>query len=58
MPVILAPEDYATWLRTDQTTEWLLPLLKPFSADQMDAYPVSKLVNNPRNQGEKLIEPA
>jgi putative SOS response-associated peptidase YedK len=21
MPVILAPEDYATWLRTDQTTE-------------------------------------
>jgi putative SOS response-associated peptidase YedK len=57
MPVILSPEDYATWLNAAPTTELLLPLLKPFSADQMEAYPVSKLVNNPRNQGEQLIEP-
>jgi putative SOS response-associated peptidase YedK len=58
MPVILPPEDYSTWLNATPTTELLLPLLKPFSADQMEAYPVSKSVNNPRNQGEQLIEPA
>ena len=57
MPVILEPKDYATWLNAAPTTELLLPLLKPLSADQMEAYRVSKSVNNPRNQGEKLIEP-
>ena len=58
MPVILAPEDYGTWLNPAPTTELLLPLLKPFSGNQMEACPVSKLVNNPRNQGQELIEPA
>ncbi len=58
MPVILAPNDYATWLNMDEQPELLTALLKPFPPDQMEAYPISKLVNNPRNQGEKLIEPA
>jgi putative SOS response-associated peptidase YedK len=58
MPVILAPSDYATWLKMDEKPEMLTALLKPFPPDQMEAYPISKLVNNPRNQGEKLIEPA
>jgi len=58
MPVILAPYDYATWLKMDEKPEMLTALLKPFPPDQMEAYPISKLVNNPRNQGEKLIEPA
>jgi putative SOS response-associated peptidase YedK len=42
----------------DEKPEMLTALLKPFPPDQMEAYPISKLVNNPRNQGEKLIEPA
>jgi putative SOS response-associated peptidase YedK len=33
-------------------------LLKPFTVDEMAAYPISTYVNNPRNQGPKCIEPA
>ncbi|MFL5245768.1 MAG: SOS response-associated peptidase [Gemmataceae bacterium] len=58
MPVILAPSDYATWLEGNGKPDALASLLKPFPSSQMEAYPISKLVNNPRNQGEKLIEPA
>jgi putative SOS response-associated peptidase YedK len=58
MPVILAPEDYAIWLKSDASSDVLLHLLKPFPTDPMEAYPVSTLVNNPRNQGSKLIEPS
>jgi putative SOS response-associated peptidase YedK len=45
MPVILNPEDYDQWLAL-QTPENLQALLKPFPADQMLAYPVSKRMNN------------
>jgi putative SOS response-associated peptidase YedK len=47
MPVILNPADYDQWLDWQtQDTEALQALLKPFLADQMLAYPVSKRVNN------------
>jgi putative SOS response-associated peptidase YedK len=50
MPVILHPEDYATWLdRTNQKAEGLAHLLRPFPAASMSAHPVSPLVNNPQN---------
>jgi putative SOS response-associated peptidase YedK len=58
MPVILAANDYVTWLQADQKPDKLLSLLRPFPFEKMEAFPISKLVNNPRNQGEKLIEPA
>ncbi|MFL5244106.1 MAG: SOS response-associated peptidase [Gemmataceae bacterium] len=58
MPVILAPNDYATWLKADGKPDALVSLLNPFPADLMEANAVSKAVNSPRNQGEKLIEPA
>lgn len=51
MPVIIAPEDYDAWLEDGGQD-----LLRP-SAGEMDAYPVSSRVNNPRNQGEALIQP-
>jgi putative SOS response-associated peptidase YedK len=56
MPVILAPESYSTWLGTDASGDTLQGLLRPFPADQMEAYPVSTMVNSPVNQGERLIE--
>ena len=58
MPVILHPRDYAKWLDPSaQTPDQLLPLLKPFPADKMDAYPVTPLVNKPANDIPELVVP-
>lgn len=50
MPVILRPEAESLWLdrRVDDPAR-LLPLLAPYPADLMQAWEVSALVNNPRN---------
>jgi putative SOS response-associated peptidase YedK len=59
MPVILAPEDYGRWLDPEtKKPELLEPLLQPFAADAMTAYPVSPVVNTPRNDSARCIEPA
>lgn len=59
MPVILHPRDYARWLEpSPQTPDRLKPLIKPFPADLMDAYPVSTLVNTPANDMPQLVVPA
>lgn len=59
MPAILHPRDYAKWLDpSPQTPESLLPILKPYPADAMTAYPVSTLVNKPENDSPELIVPA
>lgn len=55
MPVILKPSDEKTWLESKDTTE-ILSLLKPYDSEGMDYYPVSKLVNSPRNEGAEVIE--
>lgn len=57
MPVILHREDYALWLDEDERKRALLKeLLRPYPAEEMNAYPVSLMVNSPRNQGVRLIE--
>jgi putative SOS response-associated peptidase YedK len=59
MPAILHPRDYAKWLEPSaQTPEQVLPLIKPFPADAMDAYPVSTLVNKASNDVPALVVPA
>ena len=59
MPVILHPRDYAKWLDpSPQTPDQLKPLIKPFPAELMDAYPVSTLVNTPANDKPELVVPA
>ncbi len=62
MPVIIAPEDYATWLGSGkddppQYLDQLRHLLRPYAADAMKAIPVSTFVNNARNEGAQCIEP-
>lgn len=58
MPVILAPQDYEVWLDpTVQQTETLQSLLKSCPAEAMEAYPVSRAVNNPRFDAPQCIEP-
>ena len=50
MPAILDPVDYDTWLDPAiQHPPDVLPLLVPFEAEKMDAYPVSTVVNSPAN---------
>ena len=59
MPAILAPDDEETWLDPDATEpEQLLPLLRPYPAKEMAAYPVAPAVNSPRNDTATLLEPA
>ena len=58
MPVILDPEAEARWLdRQLVDPRDLLPLLRPYPADRLEAYPVSPLVSSPANDGPALIEP-
>jgi putative SOS response-associated peptidase YedK len=59
MPVILPPSMYDVWLDpAEQEREKLQPLLVPYPADEMWMYPVSTLVNNPRNENPACVEPA
>ncbi len=58
MPVILAPEDHDLWLDPDmREADLLLPLLDPYTADAMEAYPVSRFVNNPSNDAPACTKP-
>lgn len=60
MPVILAPDDFATWLdvRDETDTEAAGALLRPAPDEITAAQPVSTRVNNVRNDDARLIEPA
>ncbi len=56
MPVILPPESYDAWMDADERDpERLLPLLRPYPGAEIEAYPVSTLVNNPRNDKPDLM---
>jgi putative SOS response-associated peptidase YedK len=58
MPVILPPEAYGLWLTPrDLPAAQLQPLLKPYPAEEMTAYPVSTLVNSPVNDVPECIAP-
>ncbi len=57
-PVILYPEQEKTWLNPDAPLTDITACLKPYPADKMDAYPVSKAIKNPRNDSKELIQPA
>jgi len=58
MPVILLPKDRERWLAPiEQQPQALLPLLKPYPADEMLSYPVSTLVNSPANDSPACIQP-
>lgn len=58
MPVILDAEARDIWLdpKTEDSTV-LTGILKPFPDSEMEAYPVSKLVNSPENDNIECIKP-
>jgi putative SOS response-associated peptidase YedK len=56
MPVILHPDDEHRWL-DNKPDPGLTDLLKPFPGELMEVYPVSSLVNNPRNELPEILIP-
>ncbi len=58
MPVSLPPETYSLWLDpNDRRPDELNGLLRPYPAEEMVAYPVSRQVNSPNNDAPELIIP-
>jgi len=58
MPVILDEKFEDRWLDEKTDVKELLNLLKPFDDEKMEAYPISKSVNNPGNDSSEVIKPA
>jgi len=58
MPVMLAPECWATWLgESSATSDELLALCRPFPAERMTSWAVSRRVGNVNNTDATLVEP-
>ena len=57
MPVMLDAEARWRWLDPELDQRSLQALLKPYPADEMKAYPVSKAVNSPGNDTPDVVEP-
>ena len=58
MPCILKPEEEDLWLMPEnRDPEWLQRLLAPYPAEQMEAFMVSRAVNDPDNDSPELIRP-
>lgn len=59
MPVIIRPENYATWLDPEFTdVNQLQMMTKPYPERFMKIYPVSRRVNSPQHDSADLIEEA
>jgi putative SOS response-associated peptidase YedK len=57
MPAILRPEDYRKWLEPGEVDSGALQkLLAPYPAEQMEAIPVSRAVNNVATDTPECIE--
>jgi putative SOS response-associated peptidase YedK len=57
MPVILRRDDEDAWLNKETEPGRLMSLLVAYPADEMEAYPVSRAVNSPANEGVELMQP-
>lgn len=57
MPLILMEEDFPKWLDSRTPIEEVGSLLKPYSAAEMEFFPVSKVVNTPRIDSSDCVKP-
>jgi putative SOS response-associated peptidase YedK len=57
MPVVLAPEDWDTWLDPASEVGVAEALLRTAPSEWFEAYPVGSLVNNVRNDAPELLDP-
>lgn len=58
MPVILRPDDYAAWPDRGTDPREAARLLRPYPDDGLEAVPVGRLVNSPRNDVPECVRPA
>jgi putative SOS response-associated peptidase YedK len=56
MPVILAPDNYASWLDSAIKPESLSAFLRPYPAEEMESVPVGPYVNDARHEGAECVE--
>lgn len=57
MPVILSLEDEKKWLDPLLTDEEVIKLLRPIADKEVEAYPISTLVNNLKNDIVEILKP-
>lgn len=58
MPVIVYEKDHERWLdRTNKAIEGLQEILRPYPAKEMEAFSVSRRVNNSRFDGPECLAP-
>lgn len=58
MPVVLEPEHWETWLDPAlRDPRSLLPLLAPMPDELTALYPISRAVNDPKNDSPQLLQP-
>ena len=56
MPMILQPADYKLWLDPEISGRGnILPLLRQYSSQEMEAFPVGTIVNNPKTEDPRCI---
>lgn len=58
MPVMVARKDYGRWMAPSDSAHLPIDLLKPYPAEEMQAWKVSSAVGNVRNNTPDLIDPA
>jgi len=56
MPVIMKQENEGKWLQEIDISE-AQKMLEPYPFEDLEAYPISTLVNSPRNNSEDIIKP-
>ncbi|WP_395655932.1 SOS response-associated peptidase [Nocardioides sp.] len=57
MPLMVERDRWGAWLDPGRPQDHLLDLLVPAAPGALEAYPVSTLVSNVRNNGAELLEP-
>ena len=57
MPAVIPPDEFGAWLDPDTPAERLREMLRPYPAERMKAYPVSRRLNDVRNDDAGCIEP-
>jgi putative SOS response-associated peptidase YedK len=58
MPVIVHPDHWLWWIDERRDGVSVKFMLRPYPAEDMDCYRVSKLVNNARNDSPECIKPS
>jgi putative SOS response-associated peptidase YedK len=57
MPVVVPPDRFAVWLNPETTPDRLKAIMRSYPSERMRAHPVSRRLNDVRNDDEECIAP-